>query len=76
MGWFWNDSSALHLFLCFISLIITSAPPQVIRHWIQEAADPSLRGGDGVLRSPAAWDQGPVLPLCLHGIWGQVPTPH
>ena len=32
LGWFWKDSSVLHLFLCFVSIIITSTPPQVTRH--------------------------------------------
>lgn len=54
----------------FISSVITSSPPQVSRHWIQEAADPCLRGGAWSaqescclgLRAPSAtlssWDLG------------------
>ena len=30
--------------VCFNSIIIISAPPQVIRHWILEAEDPSSTG--------------------------------
>ena len=39
--WFWNGSSALHP-LYFI-IIITSAPPQIIRHQIPEAGDPRFK---------------------------------
>ena len=39
VGWFQDDSSALHS-LHFISIIITSAAAQIIRHWILEAGDP------------------------------------
>ena len=34
------------LIVHFISIIITSAPPRVIRHWILEVEDPCLMGGD------------------------------
>ena len=31
-GWFGDDSSASHLLCTFFYILITSAPPQVIRH--------------------------------------------
>ena len=31
-GWFWDDSSALHLLRTSISNIIIPGPPQIIRH--------------------------------------------
>ena len=39
-GWFWGDSSSFTVPL--ISIIITSAPPQIIRHLIPEVGDPAL----------------------------------
>ena len=39
-GWFKCVTFIVH----FISVIITSAPPQIIRHWIPEVGDPRLYG--------------------------------
>ena len=43
-GWwqFQNDSSVLHFVVHFISIIITSAPPQIIRHQVPEAGTSGL----------------------------------
>ena len=51
-GWFKHMTFIIY----FISFIITSAPPQIIRHKILEAGDPCM------------WSQHPqkVLPCCLH----------
>ena len=38
-GWFWDDSSALHLTVHFISIIITSTPSQIFRHSTLEIED-------------------------------------
>lgn len=74
--WFRDDSSTLHV-LC--ALFLVSLHRLHLRSsdtGSRRLRTPVLEAVDGVLRSPAAWDQGPLLPLCLHGIWGQVPTPH
>ena len=44
-GTVWDESRALHLLctLFFVSIIITSAPPQIIRHYIPEVVEPWFR---------------------------------
>ena len=42
-AWFGGDSRALR-YCAFISIVITSAPPQVIRHSIPEIGDPYITG--------------------------------
>ena len=43
----WGSFKCMTLIVHFISSIITSAPPQITRHWISEAGDP-----------PALWHPG------------------
>ena len=42
-GWFSENSRALQLLCILFHLIITSAPPQIIRHEIPEVGDPRSR---------------------------------
>ena len=44
-GTVWEESRALHLLctLFFVPIIITSAPPQIIRHYIPEVVEPWFR---------------------------------
>ena len=40
--WFGDDSSALYVPCTFTSIITTSAPPQIIRHWIWRLGTPAV----------------------------------
>ena len=41
-GWFQGESKCIALIVHFISIIITSGPPEIIRHQIPEVGDPCL----------------------------------
>ena len=50
-GWFTHITSILH----FISIIIASAPPQSIRHWILEVGDPWNKGKERCETMTQSW---------------------
>ena len=61
-GWFKHIACIVH----FISIIITSAPPQVIRHQIPEVGVPCSK------ESPGPSSSSEILRFCLRPFWQQL----
>ena len=62
--WFWGRFKCMTLGVHFISIFITSAPPQTIRHWIPEVGDP-CSGAPPDTTSPTK-DLGHLSPAASH----------